>query len=1373
MPPLNWDIFARLSGSAQSNFEMLCRILVRKNYGRYGEFAALAAQPGVEFHLKLHTQCSLGSPGEWFGWQSRWYDLPSGRALGNARRYKIQKALETTKKVLPRLTDWVLWTRHTLTRGDQKWFFGLKTGMRLHLWTATEIEEQLSGEAEIFRSTYFGELVLTSHSLDSLHQKSVAPIRQRWLPEVHQAVDAERILRQVLGEYESWVHLKSLANQLNQDARSISDDTDESNKFPQDIKKLVRLSLAHAGSLSNVYAALVKGDLDLLWEELRNRPAVPSPDLNTLPRQLRARRQVAALSVTNAIADIRYAYDVLDDVGSELGKKLVCVLAEVGCGKTQLAAQLTAATPDRPSGVFLHGRSLHANQNLDHLAQTVVIHGNAVPTMEALIAALDAAGQRAHRRLPIVIDGLNEAEDARTWKPLLAELNETLKSYPYVLVVCTIRTTFASEAIPQGVEQLNIPDFGHDSIQAIRKYFKHYRINSTDAELPIGLLRNPLTLRLFCEVSNPTREHVVGIEAMPKSLTALFERYLEQAVARVAELSPRTHRYFDQDIRSALNKVGSLLWEEGARSLDLVSLRNSLNDSGPWNESIVGALEHEGLLLRFPSKPPDGPTMAIIYDALAGHLVANAILTKYGQTGFEAWSKDSAAVSMLDPASPAQHPLAQDTFRALVGLVPRRFQSQQLWTMIDPSLRDAALRAAADLEGTYLDSATVGELSKFVQAPTSGRDLLDRLWQTRGAPNHPLNSEFLDSALRVMKLPDRDLRWTEWIRRHQEELIADVQRLEQRWRLSAMGSPAERLRARWIMWLLSSTVRELRDQATRTLYWFGRHDLVGLFRLTLDALNINDPYISERMLAAAYGVCMAVHCRPKREQFRAKLLPSFGRCLYSEMFAGSAPHSTTHALARDYARRIIDLARLHKPSILKQAERGRVVPPFQDGGIRDWQSMEDPNKGKYREGNAPLGMDFENYTIGGLVANRRNYDFKNAAYTQVVGQITWRIYQLGYSLEAFGEIDKAIAGQRYFGRTERPTVERYGKKYARIAYFELYGFRKDEGLLEPTFHEPTDRPPDADIDPSFPERPRKTRLVQDFLGDRSVNVSTWVKNGPVPAFQEYLRQSAVAGVSGPWILLDAHCSQEDKNAERVGFVFIQAFLMLRQDVEEFICLLKKEPPRGRWLPEAGEEHYTFAGEIPWSETFPYSELSTVTFVVAKTKVKVSPTDPRYNIRVIFDIGGTKRTIEPRKPPEFEEVEQFKRIGVYVPVRRSSFSSNEGIERPSCVVPTKELAKYFRLWLNLPAWDMYNDSGKQCTIVTDGGGFADHERHFFLRQELVDDLLSSQELALLWVVWGERQHFVSWRAMTNAPSAGYKYFRQIYRYTRRGQIQRVS
>ena len=51
MPPVNWDIFARLPGSAESNFEMLCRALIRRHYGQFGTFAARAAQPGVEFHL--------------------------------------------------------------------------------------------------------------------------------------------------------------------------------------------------------------------------------------------------------------------------------------------------------------------------------------------------------------------------------------------------------------------------------------------------------------------------------------------------------------------------------------------------------------------------------------------------------------------------------------------------------------------------------------------------------------------------------------------------------------------------------------------------------------------------------------------------------------------------------------------------------------------------------------------------------------------------------------------------------------------------------------------------------------------------------------------------------------------------------------------------------------------------------------------------------------------------------------------------------------------------------------------------------------------------------------------------------------------------
>lgn len=1377
MPPANWDAFAQLPGSAESNFEQLCRALIRRHYGRYGDFAALAAQPGVEFHLKLHTLCSLGEPGRWYGWQCRWYDLPGGRALGSARRQKIKKAITTTEKVLPDLTDWVLWTRRPLTKGDQNWLKGLRTHMRLHQWTAAEVEEHLSGDAAILRGTYFGELVLTPANLADLHQESVAPIRRRWQPEAHQIVNAERSIRQMLGDINSWSHFNKLGHQLKSDAAAVSADSiDLAEPFAAAVKEIVEVTRAFSAALADTHSAVILGDLDLLKHELGKRPDVLGPELRILPRKLRAIRHRAALTVTNAIANVRLALKYLDQLKRFLESRLIAVLADAGCGKTQLAAQLTAAEGDRPSGILLHGRDLHAGHGLDDMAHKVVISGIPVPSIEALVAAVDAAGQRAHRRLAIVIDGLNEAEDPRDWKPLLAPLGQVLLRYSHVLVVCTIRSEFADEALPQDVTRLEMPDFGHDTIDAIRRYFTYYRIKATDAELPIELLRHPLTLRLFCEVTNPTRQREVGIEAMPGSLTALFDRYLQQATERIAELSPRTRRYYDHDVRAAFHKVGTTLWEAKTRTLDMATLRSHLGDEArPWNESIVRALEQEGVLLRVRATSSHGTRLAVVFDALAGHLIANSILTERGQIGMDTWLKDPITTAALTGSTPDKHPLARDTFLALAGLMPRRLNNKQLWTLLDPLSRVVALRAAAELEGTYLDAETVQALSALVLEKSAGtRDLFDRLWQTRGAPEHALNADFLDAVLRPMSLAERDIRWTEWLREHQEGLIDDLLWIEKRWKRDLTPrSRSERLRARWIMWTLSSTVLDIRDQATRALYWFGRRDPAGLFDLTINALGVNDPYVSERMLAAAYGVCMALHCRPKRPVFRAKLLPAFAKRVYQAMFANSATHSTTHVLARDFGRRIIDVALLHAPSLLGNAERIRVVPPYKDGGLRQWEVMEDPNEGKYREGNSPLGMDFKNYTIGWLVPKRNNYDFNNEEYERVVGQIIWRIYQLGYSLEVFGEVDKHIAGLRYrTSRAERPRIERYGKKYARIAFFEQYGLREDAGLLDRQWGQDP-RPSDIDIDPSFPGRPRKIRLTEDILGDRSSDIGTWVQQGPTPEFRPYLVPPKVGRLTGPWILLDGHCSQQDKDAERIGFVMLQSFLLLKDDEQEFIRLMRKESPRGSWLPEAYENHYTFAGEIPWCDTFPRSDLRTVNFVIGSTKVKVSPNDPRYNLRFILNFGGLQKAIGPGAPPEFEQVDVYRKIPVYVPMWRSSFSSTGSIERPSCVVPAKELAELFHLWLSLPTWSMYDQSGKLCSIATGyAGKDSNYEHHLFFRKELIDELLESQNLALVWAVWGERQHFGERHAMTNAPSHGYKQFIQLYRY-RGGHPRRIT
>lgn len=138
-------------------------------------------------------------------------------------------------------------------------------------------------------------------------------------------------------------------------------------------------------------------------------------------------------------------------------------------------------------------------------------------------------------------------------------------------------------------------------------------------------------------------------------------------------------------------------------------------------------------------------------------------------------------------------------------------------------------------------------------------------------------------------------------------------------------------------------------------------------------------------------------------------LPQWGRTLYEQMFAPTGSNATTHILSRDYARRTIEIALLHHHDLLNEEESQRVKPPYVAGGIREWGESEDRDKDKYREGNAPLGMDFDNYTLGSLVQGRSNYEYSHPGLQKVRANVLWRIYQLGFTLERFGTIDQWIA----------------------------------------------------------------------------------------------------------------------------------------------------------------------------------------------------------------------------------------------------------------------------------------------------------------------------------------------------------------------------
>jgi hypothetical protein len=1397
MPSLDWTKFDSLADAKSRNFENLCRGLMRLHYGRFGYFKALANQPGVEFHIKFTESCHLGNESCWFGWQCKLYQRNQNGDLKASSRKDIEDSLRKTEKELPNLTDWVLWTRYTLSKTDQQWYYNLVTQYKLHLWTEEEIDTYLSSDGLILRSTYFGELVLTPHNLQERHRIAIQPIRERWMEPIHQAVDAERKIRRMLGEAGSWGQLIEVGECLKNVSELISPGIDNAvPKLKPYIAAFVDACLAFVDTLVHFHEILADGDLDVIQQKLQERKTLLSLDVRSTPRRLRSANHPASLYATNALDDMFIAQSLLDEAEEFLGAGLVAVLADAGGGKTQMAAQLTAPQENRHAGVFLQGRNLHKGQSLNDLVKSFSINGTPMPSMESLLAAVDAAGKRAGCRLPVLIDGLNEAENPNDWKPELASLSEIVKKFPNVLVVCTLRTgerkredrdwsrepqtqtreSFALRALPEAVNTIDSEGFGGDVDEAIEKYFNYFKINPGDAVIPVEFLQHPLTLRIFCEVTNPKRESEVKVDYFPTSLSPLFEKYIANVTKQISEMTSLSHTYTTDEVDKAFYILGIELWKCGKREIGEKEFRIAVSDTPLWDSSIVNLLAQEGILFKNPGIEQYEYVVTPVYDALGGYIIANALLMKHAQDNSFAWVNKSETTALL--IGDDSHELAFDILRSLVTLAPRRTRGRHFWQYISEPLRINALEFASEIDAEYLDHETIATLKQMLhEFPTSRRRLFYRLRTTRSIEHHPLNANFLDSTLREMLVSERDLIWTEWIRETyfekfqytvSSERFNGLLLMEDRWKQQLdIRTSSDQLRAKWLMWFLTSTDRELRDRVTRALYWFGRGNPSALFEETLAALEINDPYIPERMLAASYGVAMARHVDLEDPTFVNLTLPKYARDVYDAMFTEDAPFSTTHSLMREYGRRIIELASFHNPNLFCSEEIQRSKPPYKDGGTHTWGESESSGGNSYGS-DLPFGMDFGNYTLGRLVPSRRHYDFQNEEYKRVCSQILWRVEQLGWSSKKFSDIDSSIANKHRQGRSESDAkkIDRYGKKYSWIAFFEMSGLLHDLGIIDRENERGWDW--DLDIDPSFPEQLPDISLIQtNFLGSGDIGTKEWITDGPLPDVNPYLRLTNLNNEEGPWVMLDGYITQENKKIGRSLFCFIRSFLVLTSEVDSFCQHLSNQDLGGRWLPEKPSVGHTFAGEIPWCATFPETDLIEISFVEKEETVKVkrmqkiSFLDGKQLDLSDIDIEGfcTNINAQPDNAQQLS-IDEIERIEVReVPVEAEEILEHSVTYYP--IIPvcdfswegdrsaannilyattlSKDIAYALELLGQPQTPDLFTSEGVKATSSISFGNdeFSNRQRLFYIKEELLRAFLEQNELSLIWAVWGER------------------------------------
>ena len=1436
---IDWAKLKPYKSDSRKSFEMLCYVIAKREYENKGEFSSIddsGGGDGVEFYLTLKTGKEIGWQAKFFPANARLnhggrkkqivsslkrscYLHPHLKEWILCTNSKFTKEeLEYFKKVLlkeipegmnVKLVHWnendfIYWTSQNKYSGIRNYFFGelefdmdwikntfnnqlsiVKDKYEKNLHVETNLEEYIDN---IVVSNSFKEKIMIF--IKELNDILIEFNKELLLDLTNQALNKTLFeAKNLLIEFSNSLKVTLMGNlsfsKLLLDKIEYFKTQDFINitnsKFNLELDKLKYIIEEFFKKKLNY---VKDGDitLDLIGYYYDNENRWDYMENTNLKATSKLCRDI------DYYGDILYRrIEKLNSYWDLLKLKNINILSAAGKGKTHLSCRIVEKNIlESNPAIYVSGQKFLSDINpLNQLLTILDVPSNY--NFKDFIEALDILAESHDCKIPIIIDGLNEITiNGRFHSQLLKNNIPNLVSHitnsKNIILITTCRQTY-KDAIWKNEYDNFYYLYGYNPEEvkiAVARYFKEYKINATNPLRYSEYFENPLYLKIFCETKNKNKFEYTEVFIGDESIYEIFDQYLKicnkNILKTLSHLDPHI-----ENIGRDLEEIGKHLWKSNNRYISYEAFAEIIEPKVPdYIMSKTKAIQDENLVIM-RNWTNEKEYIQFTYDKLAGFIIAKSIIGINLVEFSEFINSKEIKEKLFSKEKNKLHPLYDDILSCLSALLPQNYCKYIHEIIEDEGAFSYSIKTFFEISPQLINSTAVSLVTKLFTFKDNINRLFDLSLSILLHLNHPLNINFWSEQLKNLSMGNRDVYWTEFLRTSSkfnvQEVINELE-FNSKKNISEFDDyliQTIHLQAKLVMWFLTSTVRKFRDTATRSLYYYGRKFPNEFYNLLLYSFDINDPYINERMLAALYGICMARHYELDGEFVNEFLIPK-AKEIYSNMFKKNAKYSTTHILKREYAFRILELALYHKQDLFSELQKRRIFPPFKDGGIRKWYRSK--KFSKYGGGNSPLNMDFENYTIGRLVKKRNNYDYNNLEYQKVVSNILWRIKNLGYTSELFEEIDNDIVRMQSPSRNESHDVDRYGKKYSWIAYYEMAGYRDDKGLLEEDFKEP--RIYDVDIDPSFPENKNEFQLVkQGLLGNRKWSIKKWILNGGLPKIKPYLRKRDILGQEGNWILLNGYINQENNKIRRNRFTFIRSFMIKESSYYDFLKRLKKQNIGGRWLKEIPDDHHTFAGEIPWCNIFPENGLRTFEFELNRIKMKIIKPQyvltkngkriskleeenfwndvkdrviPTGEVLIKINIVGEKDFLKNKlkennyrikKIMKTEEIDDFitEKYKVRIPVVNiySSSSFNKLYRGDSVNILSKEICRKLNLITKPQSFDLFDSSGNIASINL---GYAEDKysdsQHFtYLRKDLLDEYLKKTKSKLIWTVWGER------------------------------------
>lgn len=676
------------------------------------------------------------------------------------------------------------------------------------------------------------------------------------------------------------------------------------------------------------------------------RKSLEDKDRHKLEAVAKGFRDLSASS--NALEHLLHERDFLAEAA-----RCALVFGEAGSGKSHSLGQVASqrVSEGLPTIVVL-GQDLSDAPFWPQLGGLLGLEGKSA---DEILGVLNTVGERKGVRTLLLFDAINEGVGAAYWMHWLPEIIKALRSYPYIAAVFSCRDVYLPYAIPQNL-LVSLPKFevrGFASPDERERAAIQYLDNK-------GISR-PNTPWLSPEFGNPlflksTSEALVkkGATEFPRGLhgiSQLMALYLDGLTVRTGVHVLRAED-LSAPLKDCVRNIADKMATDGNDFVEISTARKLVqehfgNCQPPAGRSWLDVFIGSNLFRRDPPPyseelDPLNPPSELIrfsFQRFQDFLMADTLVEKVAAPKPVGLSRKASRLmrivcavfrrpfgsntqELCNPEFQQSGPLnfifydcnpekgIRFEWAGLVGalstIYPEKLgvefakvlpdwkkhweQGSPLQKGFEESFKWRRLDAFND--------DTVELLNRLDDYYVDNQGLLLEVSMTVG---HPFNGERLHEHLKQFELAERDSYWTRWVNHSSREELSQVNRIIS-WALSSLDRKADQqhmqLASLVLAWCLSSSYMTLRDRATKALTTlFLKHQ--DIFEFVHGKIHdCDDPYIIERIYAAAFGAC-CIDQNPDR-------LESYSQSVFVKVFADGEP--PVALLTRDYALGIIELA---------------------------------------------------------------------------------------------------------------------------------------------------------------------------------------------------------------------------------------------------------------------------------------------------------------------------------------------------------------------------------------------------------------------------------------------------------------------------------